>query len=160
MRRTSLFVIMSFLVGLGVGLFARSARTRYPALAPIESLAVLPLETLSGDPEQDNFAEGMTEALTTELTKISRLRVISPLSTMHYRITQESARQIAYELKVDSIVEGSIFRVGNQVHITVRLVHTPTGRQLWAGTYQGKLGDIPPLKSEVARAIANEIPTR
>ena len=160
MRRTSLLVTMSFLVGLGIGLFARSTRTRYPALPPIESLAVLRLESLSGDPKQDNFAEGMTEALTTELTKISRLRVISPQSTMHYSATQESAQQIANELKVDSIVEGSVFRVGNQVHITLRLVHAATGRQLWAGTYQGKLGEVPPLQSQAARAIANEIPTR
>ena len=160
MRRTSLFVIMSFLAGLGIGLFARSARTRDSSLPTIESLAVLPLENFSGDPKQDNLAEGMTEALTTELTKISRLKVISPQPTMHYRVTQDSAPLIAHELKVDSIVEGSIFRVGNQVRITVRLVHAPTGRQLSASAYKGKLGDIPPLQSEIARAIANEIPTR
>jgi len=160
MRRTTLFVIMSFLAGLGIGLFARSARTRYSALPPIKSLAVLPLENISGDPKQDYFANGVTEALTTELTKISPLRVISWQSVMQYKGTKRPAPQIAHELQVDSVVEGSIIRVGNQVRIALQLIHAPTDRHLWAKSYQRELRDILPLQSEVARDIANEIPTR
>lgn len=158
MRRTFLFVTISFLAGLGVGLFARSARTHYSALAPMKSLAVLPLENLSGDRKQDDFAKGVTEALTTELTKISPLRLTSWQSVMQYKGTKRPASQIANELKVDSVVEGSIIRAGNQVRITVQLIHAPTDRHLWARSYQRELQDILPLQSEVARDIANEIP--
>jgi len=157
MRRTGLFVTIAFLAGLGIGLFARSARTRYSAVPPIESLAVLPLENLSGDPKQDDFADGVTEALTTELAKIGGLRVISQESMTRYKATMKPATEIARELRVDSVVEGSIRRVGNKVRISVQLIHTPTGRHLWANSYQGELRDILPLQREIAQAIANEI---
>jgi TolB-like protein len=157
MKRTCLFVTIAFLAGLGIGVFARSAWTHHSVLPPIESLAVLPLGNLSGDPKQDYFAAGVTEALSTELAKISAVRVISQQSTMQYQGTRESAQQIAHELRVDAVVKGSVVRAGNQVRITVLLIHALTDQQLWANSYQGELRDILPLQREIAQAIANEI---
>lgn len=139
MRRTFLFVTISFLAGLGIGLFARSARTHYSALAPLKSLAVLPLENLSGDRKQDDFAKGVTEALTTELTKISPLRVTSWQSVMQYKGTKRPASQIANELKVDSVVEGGRYPCGQPgAHhcATNPRAHEPAlvGQQLPGGT--------------------------
>ncbi len=123
----------------------------------IESLAVLPLANFSGDPEQEYFADGMTEALITELSKISALKVISRISVMHYKKTDKTAPQIARELNVDGLVEGSITREGDQVRISVQLIHGPSDKHLWAETYQREMGGILALQSEVAQAIAKEV---
>jgi eukaryotic-like serine/threonine-protein kinase len=123
----------------------------------IHSLVVLPLENLSGDTKQEYFADGMTEELITELSKISALRVISRTSAMAYKGSKERLPQIARELDVDGVVEGSVERFGNRVRITANLLYAPTERHLWAETYDRNLGDVLALHSEVARAIARQI---
>jgi serine/threonine protein kinase/Tfp pilus assembly protein PilF len=123
----------------------------------IESLAVLPLENLSRDPEQEYFADGMTEELTADLSKISALRVISRTSAMHYKRTTKTLPEIARELNVDAVVEGSVRRSGDQVRITAQLIYGPSDRHLWVQNYERSLGDVLALESEVATAIANQI---
>jgi TolB-like protein len=123
----------------------------------IDSIAVLPLENLSGDPEQEYFVDGMTDALITELSKIGALRVISRTSVMRYRDTDKPLPQIARELNVDAVVEGSVFRAGERVRITAQLIGAEPERHLWADNYDRGLGDILALHSEVAQAIAQEI---
>ena len=123
----------------------------------IESLAVLPLENLSRDPEQEYFADGMTESLITELSKIRALRVISRTSVMQYKGARKPLPQIARELGVDGVIEGSVQRAGNRVRVTAQLLHAATDRHLWAESYERDLRDVLSLESEVAQAIANEI---
>ncbi|UCG51824.1 MAG: protein kinase [Candidatus Latescibacterota bacterium] len=123
----------------------------------IDSIAVLPLENLMGDPEQEYFVDGMTDALITELYKIGALNVISRTSVMRYRDTDKPLPEIARELDVDAIVEGTVLREGNQVRITAQLIHAPTDRHLWADQYDRELRNILVLHSEVAQAIAREI---
>ncbi len=125
--------------------------------APIRSLAVLPLENLSRDPEQEYFADGMTEALITDLAQIGALRVISRTSVMRYKGTEKSLREIARELNVDGVVEGSVLRAGERVRITAQLIQAPTDRHLWAKSYERNLRDVLALQSEIARAITDEI---
>ena len=135
---------------------------RRPAIQPvqIQSLAVLPLENLSGDAEQEYFADGMTDALIGDLAKIGALRVISRTSAMHYKKTKKSLPQIASELKVDVVVEGTVQRFGDQVRIRVQLINAATDAHLWVETYERDLRDVMALQSEVARTIAREIQTR
>ncbi len=123
----------------------------------IESLAVLPLENLSGDAEQDYFAEGMTEALITSLAKIGALRVVSRTSVMQYKGVRKSLRDIALELQVDGVVEGTVQRSGERLRISAQLVHAPTDTHLWAESYDRDLRDVLALQSEVAQAIAREV---
>jgi TolB-like protein/DNA-binding winged helix-turn-helix (wHTH) protein len=123
----------------------------------IESIAVLPLANLSGDPQQEYFADGMTEELITDLGKISALRVISRTSVMQYKGTRKPLPQIARELNVDGIVEGTVRRSGDRVRITANLLHAPSDRHLWAATYERNLGDVLALQGEVASAIASQI---
>lgn len=125
----------------------------------IQSIAVLPLENLSHEPEQEYFADGITEELITSLSKISALHVTSRTSVMRYKRTDKSLPQIARELNVDAIVEGTVQRSGDRVRITSQLIHAPTDRHIWAGTYDRELKDVLALQDEVARAIANEIKT-
>jgi TolB-like protein/DNA-binding winged helix-turn-helix (wHTH) protein/Tfp pilus assembly protein PilF len=146
--------------GLGDRLLtALGARRAVPA-PRIESIAVLPLENLSRDPEQEYFADGMTEELITNLGKISALRVISRTSVMQYKGTKKPLPQIARELNVDAVVEGTVQRSGDRVRITANLLHASTDRHLWAETYERDLRDVLTLQSEVARAIADEIKAR
>ena len=123
----------------------------------IESLAVLPLENLSGDPQQEYFADGMTEALITELGQISALRVISRTSAMHYKGTRKTLPEIARELKVDGVVEGTVSRSGKRVRVTAQLIEAATDRHLWAKSYDRDLQDILALQDEVAQTVADEI---
>ena len=123
----------------------------------IRSLAVLPLENLSGDPEQEYFSDGMTEALIAELGKIRALRVISRQSVMRYKGTDKSMPQIAQELGVGAVIEGSVLHSEGRVRITAQLIGTGPERHLWANNYDRDLSDILILLSEVARAIAGEI---
>ena len=125
-----------------------------PTRKPVESLAVLPLTNLSDDPSQDYFVDGMTEALITELGKISSLRVISRQSMMQYKGTNKSAPQIARELNVEAVLEGSVLRAGDRVHISLKLISVAPERQLWANGYDRDLRDILALHSEIARVIA------
>src|SRR4029077_2737740 len=123
----------------------------------IKSLAVLPLENLSRDPEQEYFAEGLTEALITTLAKIGELRVVSRTSAMQYRGVRKSLREIARELEVEAIVEGTVLRVGDRVRITAQLIDAAKETHLWAESYERDTQDILALTSEVAHAIASEI---
>jgi TolB-like protein/DNA-binding winged helix-turn-helix (wHTH) protein len=123
----------------------------------IRSIAVLPLENLSGDPSQDYFSDGITDALTTELAQIASLRVISRTSAMHFRGTHETLPEIGRELNVDAVVEGSITRSENRVRITAQLIEAPSDRHLWAKSYERDLKDILTLQDDVARGIAEEI---
>jgi len=136
---------------------APAPRRRAKSARSIKSLAVLPLENLSGDASQDFFADGMTEALITGLARIGTLRVISRTSAMAYKGVHKPVPEIARELNVDAVVEGSILRSGDQVRITAQLVLAATDEHLWVETYDRPLANVLDLQSEVARAIAQEI---
>jgi serine/threonine protein kinase/tetratricopeptide (TPR) repeat protein len=123
----------------------------------IRSLAVLPLENFSGDPSQDYFADGMTEELTAELAQLSSLRVISRTSVMQYKGTHKMLPEIARELNVDAVVEGSVLRDHDRVRITAQLIRAANDQHLWAQSYDRKLQDVLDLQSEVARNIAEQI---
>jgi len=123
----------------------------------IESLAVLPLENFSRDPNQDYFSDGMTEMLTANLAQISGLRVISRTSAMQYKGAHKSLPEIARELNVDAIVEGSVLASEGKVRITAQLIYAPDDKHLWAQTYDRNLSDVLLLQTEVARTIADQI---
>ena len=123
----------------------------------IRSLAVLPLENLSGDPSQDYFSDGMTDELITELGQISGLRVISRTSVMTYKGARKPLPQIARELNVDTVVEGTVLRSGNQVRIIAQLIEAPADKHLWSQSYEGDVRQTLTLQRQVARAIAEEI---
>lgn len=124
---------------------------------PIRSLAVLPLENLSRDPEQEYFADGMTEALITSLAKISALRVTSRTTAMHYKGVHRPLPELARELSVEAIVEGAVLRSGDRVRISVQLIEARSDQHLWAESYSRDLRDALELQAEVARAVAREI---
>jgi TolB-like protein/DNA-binding winged helix-turn-helix (wHTH) protein/Flp pilus assembly protein TadD len=125
--------------------------------AGIRSIAVLPLDNLSGDASQDYFSDGMTDELITDLAKIKALRVISRTSVMRYKGTHTPLPEIARTLKVDAIVEGSVLRSGEQVRITAQLIQVPADKHLWAESYEGNLSDTLALQNKVARAVAEQI---
>jgi TolB-like protein/DNA-binding winged helix-turn-helix (wHTH) protein/Tfp pilus assembly protein PilF len=122
-----------------------------------KSLVVMPLENLSGDKDQEYFADGMTDDLIANLAKIRSLRVISRSTTMAYKGTHKTLSQIASELNVDAVVEGTVLRVGNRVRITAELVQVSTDRHLWADTYESQMEDVLALQNRVSSAIVNEI---
>ncbi len=128
-----------------------------PTPEQIHSVAVLPLENLSGDPSQEYFVDGMTDILITDLAQISALRVISRTSVMRYKGVRKSLPEIANELDVDAIVEGSVVRSGNRVRINAQLIHAPTDRHLWARSYERDEKDVLVLQGELLQAIAGEI---
>ncbi len=130
---------------------------RASASGPIRSVAVLPLDNFSGDPSQEYFVDGMTDELTTDLAKVGSLSVVSRTSVMRYKGTKKSLPEIARELNVDGVVEGSVTRSGARVRITAQLIHAPTDHHLWAETYERDLGDVLRLQSEVAEAIAQQV---
>jgi TolB-like protein/DNA-binding winged helix-turn-helix (wHTH) protein/Flp pilus assembly protein TadD len=123
----------------------------------IRSLAVLPLESLSNDPSQDYFADGMTDELIADLGQISALRVISRTSVMAYKHARKPLPQIARELSVDAVVEGTVLRSGDQVRITAQLIEASSDKHLWSQSYEGELRDTLALQNQVARAIADQI---
>jgi TolB-like protein/DNA-binding winged helix-turn-helix (wHTH) protein/Flp pilus assembly protein TadD len=129
---------------------------RHP-LPSIRSLAVLPLENLSNDTSQDYFADGMTDELITHLGQISAIRVISRTSAMTYKSVRKPLAEIARELNVDAVVEGSVLRSGERVRIDAQLIQVPADKQIWAESYEGDFRDTLGLQSRVARAIAEQI---
>lgn len=161
--RWMLWATVAVLVGLLVllvGFDARSWRERLLARTTpihIRSIAVLPLENLSGDPAQEYFTDGMTDALITDLAQISSLKVISRTSVMRYKGTRMALPEIARELNVDGIVEGTVAQSGERVRVDAQLIQATTDRHVWAKTYERSPGDAVLLQSEVARAIANAI---
>jgi TolB-like protein/DNA-binding winged helix-turn-helix (wHTH) protein len=123
----------------------------------ISSIMVLPLENLSGDPAEEYFADGMTDALIGDLARISGLHVISRTSSMHYKRTKKSLSEIAREINVDAVVEGTVQRSGDRVLIRAQLIHAPTDRHLWVGDYNRGMRDVLDLQSEIAQAIARQV---
>jgi len=147
-------------VGVGLGLNVAGVRDRLlgrPAAGEITSIAVLPLKNLSADPQQDYFADGMTEALITELGKISTLRTLSYRSAIGYRQTAKPLSEIARELKVDALLEGAVVRSGDRVRITANLVEAVPERHLLAETYEFDSRDVLAVQGEVARDVARQI---
>jgi TolB-like protein/Flp pilus assembly protein TadD len=123
----------------------------------IRSLLVLPLENLSRDPEQEYFADGLTEELITRLARISALRVLSRTTAMYYKGVRKPLSEIARELNIDAVVEGSVFRSGDRFRISAQMIHAPTDTHLWAESYERNLRDVLTLQSEVTQAIAREV---
>jgi TolB-like protein len=123
----------------------------------VSSIAVLPLENLTGDPEQEYFVDGMTDALMTDLSKIGALKVISHNSAMRYKGSDKPLAEIAEELKVEALIQGSISREGQRITITAQLTEAATDRSLWADRYERDLTSILALQGEVAQAIARQI---
>ena len=118
---------------------------------------MLPLDNLSGDPNQEYFADGITDELITDLAQIHSLRVISRTSVMQFKHTRKSLPQIAAELNVDAVVEGSVVRSGNRVRITAQLLNARQDRHLWAASYEREMTDIIGLESQVAKSIADQV---
>jgi TolB-like protein/DNA-binding winged helix-turn-helix (wHTH) protein len=157
-------VILGLVVGLDlVGLRGRVSgifgASRQPT-SEIQSIAALPLANLSGDPGQEYFSDGMTDALITELARVGPLRVISRTSSMQYKQTKKSLPEIARELHVDGIVEGTVQRSGNRVRVSVQLIHGPTDKYLWANSYERDMRDAFLLERDVAGDIARQVQAR
>ncbi len=149
---------VAVLIAVGLGIYAAWQHVRSSPSSPVgNSVAVLPLHSLSDDPEQRHFAEAMTDLLLTDLGQIPQLRVVSRQSVLQYERTQKTLPQIARELHVDCIVEGTVRREGQRVRVTVQLIHGPSDRHLWAQSYERDLGDTLALQQEVAETIAQEI---
>ncbi len=153
---TVLAVLLALIAVLNVGGLRQRVFGR-PSPRPISSLAVLPLENLSGDQAQEYFADGMTDELITDLASIARLRVISRTSTAHYKGTRKTIPEIARELNVDAVVEGSVGRSANKVRIRAQLVRAAPEEHLWAQSYERDFPDVLALQRDVAKAIADEI---
>ncbi|MEE9280986.1 MAG: adenylate/guanylate cyclase domain-containing protein [Myxococcota bacterium] len=151
-RWGALAAAVAVLVALGVWSLYRPVD-----LGPIRSLAVLPLENLSGDPEQQFFTDGMTEAVIANLARLASLSVVSRTSVMQYRGTRKALPEIARELGVGAIIEGSVLRAGDNVRITVQLIDARTDRHLWSESYERPQREVLRLQSEVARAIARQV---
>ncbi len=150
------FALVVALIGLNAGGFRERllGSTRH---VKIQSLAVLPLENLSKDPEQEYFADGMTDELITDLAKIASMRVISRGSVIRYKGSKKPLLEIARELNVDAVVEGTVLRSGDRVRITAQLIHAQSDRHIWAESYERDLRDVLMLQSDVAQAIAQQI---
>jgi TolB-like protein/DNA-binding winged helix-turn-helix (wHTH) protein/Flp pilus assembly protein TadD len=146
----ALFLALTIALSWIFGPWGRSSPT-------VRSLAVLPLENISGDASQEYFADGMTDELITDLGKISKLRVISRTSAMAYKRTRKPLAEIARELNVEAVVEGSVVRSGDYVRISAQLIEAPADRQLWAESFEGDLRDTLALQRSVARTIAGQI---
>ncbi len=137
-----------------VVLTRQRSRSATPA---VRSIVVLPFQNLSGDASQDYLVDGVTDALIGDLAQIGALRVISRTSAMHYKGTNKSLPEIAKELNVDAVVEGTVQRSGDRVHVRAQLIHAASDSHLWAADYDRDSRDILDLQSEVARAIASEV---
>jgi TolB-like protein len=161
------FVGVAAAIGLGLMLMERhqaASQTTSPQVKRVavntagkRSIAVLPFEDFSGDPQQPSLADAMTEALVTELAKSDALSVISRTSSMYYKGQRKSLPQIAQELKVDVAVEGSVVNAGGRVRITAQLIDASTDEHLWAHSYDRPVGDVLRIQSEIAAAIAQQV---
>lgn len=156
-RRTLVLAVVALvLLAVGVALW-RNLSGRSASLSPIRSIAVLPLDNLSGDAAQDFMADGLTEALIADLSKVGALKVISRTSVMQYKGAKRRLRDIANELGVDGVVEGSVLREGDSVRVTVQLIDGRNDQHVWAQNYFRKFDSVLSLQTEVARTIAEEI---
>jgi TolB-like protein/DNA-binding winged helix-turn-helix (wHTH) protein/Tfp pilus assembly protein PilF len=156
--RTAVLVGCVLALAAGVVAFWMKGRpSRVLKAAQIRALAVLPLENLSGDASQDYLADGMTDELIAGLGQISALRVISQTTAMQYKNAKKSLPQIAKELNVDAVVEGSVVRSGDRIRIAAQLIVAPADKQLWAHSYEGDLKDALALENQVSSAVAEQI---
>jgi TolB-like protein len=153
---SALVLLAAALVGFNVRGWRDQLIAR-PNSQRIHALAVLPLENLSGDPTQEYFADGMTDELITMMAKNAELRVISRTSIMQYKKAHRPLPDIAREFGVDGILEGSVGRSGNQVHINAQLIYAPTDTHLWAESYDRSLSDVSSLQTELAQTIARQV---
>jgi TolB-like protein/DNA-binding winged helix-turn-helix (wHTH) protein len=159
-------------IGIVIGVTATAALLVLLALTPasvwrklagktdvpqIRSIAVLPLDNLSGDPAQEYFADGMTEELITDLSQISALRVASHRSVLRYKKSDKTVPEVARELNVDAVIEGSVQRTGDRVRITAQLIYAPQDKNIFAKSYERDFGDALALQATVAAAVADEI---
>lgn len=153
------FIAGSCVVAVLAAGFLLKGKGRLFASSPrkIHSVAVLPLQNLSGDPSQEYLADGLTEALVTDLAQVRSLRVISRTSVMTYKRTSKKLPEIARELSVDAVVEGSVMRSGDQVQVTAQLIEAPTDTHIWAQTYEGSPRDLLTLQNRMAQAIVQEV---
>src|ERR1700674_1477229 len=157
--RTAALAAMALVLAAGVIwlVHERSTIHRASASAGIRSLAVLPLQNFSGNPEQDYLSDGMTEALIARLSAIHALRVISRTSAMQFKGTRKSLPAIGKELNVDAVIEGSVLRSGDKIRVTVQLIRANTDEHLWSGTYDRELQDVLALQNDVTYGIARHI---
>jgi len=149
-------------VGIAAGLvlwlyLGHERRSGTSASMRIQSIAVLPLENLLGDPTQEYLVDGMTDGLTTSLAQMRGIRVISRTSAMRYKGTKKGLPEIAQELHVDAVVEGSISRSGDVIHINAQLIYAPSDRHIWARSYEGVHASLPTIESEIANDVARKI---
>ena len=151
MATLAALALLAILAGLN-----RSASRIRDADGGVRSLAVLPLENLSGDKEREYFADGMTDAIISNLARIPALRVISRTSVMPYKGSRRSLPEIARALGVQAIAEGSVLRQGNRIRIAIRLVDAPADRAVWSSSYEGELRDVLAVQNRVAEAVAQE----
>jgi len=151
--KISVLVLLLLMAFFGAG----KLQSWYRPSPVIRSLAVLPLESLSSDASQDYFADGMTDELISDLGQIGALRVISRTSVMAYKHAHKPLPQIARELNVDAVVEGTVLRSGDQVRITAQLIEASADKHLWSQSYEGELRDTLALQKKVAKAIADQI---
>src|SRR4051812_31890158 len=142
---------------MGVGSFFSARHYSATGKGAIRSIAVLPLQNLSSDPEQEYFSEGLTEELTARLASLEGVRVISRTSAMQYKGSNKPLPEIARELHVDAIIEGSVLRQGNRVRITAQLTPAADDRHIWAQSYERDQSDVLAMQDAVARAIADSI---
>lgn len=155
--RYALLVLVPLALAAAV-VYALLTRDKSPSPGPaVSSIMVLPLENLSGDPSQEYFAVGVTDALIGDLAKIGGLHVISRTSSMHYKGTKKSLPEIAREMKVDAIVEGTVQRSGDRVVIRAQLIRTATDHHVWVKTFERPMRDVLDLQSEIAQTIAREV---
>ncbi len=159
-RKSRAFLAAAVITLLVLGsafLVTRLATHPTNAAARTHAIAVLPLNNLSDDPSEDFFADGMTDQLITDLAKVGAVRVVSRTSVQRYKGTKKSLPEIARELNVDDIVEGSVIRSHQRVRVTAQLIQASTDQHLWAETYDRELGDVLMLQGEVADAIAQQV---
>ena len=147
--------LLAFLLGFNVS-GAREWMWRHSS-PPIRSMAVLPLENLSGDPQQDYFVDGMTDQLISSLAQLGGVRVISLTTAMQYKRAKKTVPEIARELNVDAVVEGSVVRSGQRVRVTAELIDAARDQHIWGNTYERDFNDVLILQGEMSRAIASEI---
>lgn len=137
--------------------FEHALPFRSSAAVKIQSVAVLPLDNLSGEPSQEYFADGMTDALTTYLAQMRGVRVISRTSAMHYKGTKKALPEIAKELGVDAVVEGSVSRSSGAVHVNAQLIYVPGDSHIWAHSYEGAASNLTAMEREIASDLAGKI---
>jgi len=156
-RTAALVMMVALLTWFVWGSWQVHKRRSMASLPRISSIAVLPLENLSGDSTQDYFSDGMTDELITDLAKLPSVRVISRTSTTQYKGTRKTVPQIARELNVDALVEGTVVRVGNRVRIRTQLIYAPADQHLWAQAYERDEKDVFALQASLAEEIARNI---